>query len=1046
MSRIAVLVLAVLLAAALFLPSHPDMLRAFRLSPARPEMEAYFLELLERDPRSVPALRELIRIRMARGDLAGEVAWRERLRDLFPEDPSNLEGLQRAYTWLNRPEDAYGLALSLAERFPDRADLRERAVELAAYAEDPLRALPHARWLLERGVRRPGMRRVFATARDGPALAAVLSSPRERAHALVAAGEQKEAIIAFREHLEFAPRDLDSRRWLARLYRWNQRPLDAAAELEFCLTILDDPAVRRELVDLYRAAGRIDLMVRHLPDSVEKADVLVALGRVEEARELYSRFEEYDKLLSLSRGMPLELEEIMIRERMPLTVENRRRLADLYAWRKDFRRALALYESIDDEMAIDLHLALGDLPAALRTARRLKLWARLGDLYLWSGDLASAIEAYEKVPEERLELARLYLQVGRRADCLRLLDELARQEDADAVGLAELYVYAGRSDRAVTLLEAVPREDLEVWRVERLAEGADLRGQEPLWRFLLGLDPENEAYVLGLAETLEHLGRPGEAAVHLRWLLRRRPGDVGLLVKLGLLLSDRELLERALALGTPDPRVPLRLAELARADYRKADAIRFYELYLRLKPDDAEAWFALAQLTGDAARYRRAWDLLPPGEQRIRARILAAWGRWAEAERLFRAAGDVEGLVDLFLETGRFDDARRLPMTLRQKAVLAIKLGRPAEAVALLRRLDPRDPDVRAALGEALFALGRWQEAEEYASPELKRRIWGTYHPEAAAAVRVLDAPDERHTGISAQYRVYVSQPLYVRVGVSGAAYDGRVSARDADESFDLERADAVLHYHLAPGVRVGGGGGGWRSSLAAEAFGIVEADVRGSLGSFSLAGEVQGPWADSIEALAVGGRRHHAEAQAGFWPLAGLSLSGAAERLAYEAQEDADPGLRGATADETRLRGRAELRFLSGEDPVGRNFFDLYLRDEVLVETHLGLAAQADYAGFDGDEALVTFLRRAPSVRAILAGPTAGYAGNGWGVSAAAWVGMDSARDLAPGELWGGSIQFVATPADSWKLSASFDYVSEQSQTPGGAARSLTVGVNYNF
>jgi len=1046
MSRIAVLVLAVLLAAALFLPTHGEMLRAFRRSPARPEMEAYFLDLLRQDPKSVTALRELIRIRRANSDLEGEVAWRERLRGVIPDDPENLEGLQRAYAWQNRPEEAYAIALALAERYPDRADLRELAVELGTYVEEPLRALPHAHWLLERGVRRPGMRRVFTVARDWSALAAVLSSPRERAHALVALGEQQEAIIAFREHLVLAHRDLDSRRWLARLYRWNQRPMDAAGELEIYLTLAYDDEVRLELLGLYRAAGRIDLMVRHMTESVEKADILVALGRVEEAQGLYLKFDEHEKLLSLSRGMPLDHEELVVRERMPMTVENRRRLGDLYAWRKEFKKALALYDSVDDEMAIDMHLALDDMEGALRTARRLRLWARLGDLYLWSGDIDSAIAAYEKVPEERLELARLYLQVGRRADCLRVLDELAREGDHDPQALAELYVYAGRADRAIALLESTPREDLEIWRVERLAQGADLKSQEPLWRFLLKLDPENETYVLALVETLENLGKMDEALVYLKWLLRRHPNDLALLVKLGLLLSDRALLERALALGTRDPRVPYRLAELARADYRKADAIRYYGLYLRLKPDDAEVWFALAELTGDAALYRRAWDLLAPAEKRIRARILGKWGRWAEAERLFRAANDIEGLVDLYLETGRLDDARRLPMTLRQRAVLAIKLGRHEEAVALLRRLDLRDPDVRVALGDSLFSLGRWQDAEEYASPELKRRIWGTYHPEAAADVRVLDAADERQVAFSGRYRMYLSQPLYLRAGAWGASYDGRVNALGSDESFDLEKAEATLHYHLAPGIRVGAGAGAWRSTLVAEGLGLFEADVRGPSWSVALFGEFQGPWADSIEAVAAGGLRHRLELQAGVSPFAGFTLSGAAERLWYQAQEDHGLGFEGEAAEELRLRGRAEFRFLSGDEAVGRNFFDLYLRDETFVETHLGIAAQADVAELDGSDELLSFVQRVPSVRAVMVGPTAGFAGDGWGVAATAWAGMDSARDLAPGELWGGSIQFVATPGDHWKVSTSFDYVSEQTQTTGGAAWSLTLGVNYNF
>ncbi|HXG60830.1 MAG TPA: tetratricopeptide repeat protein, partial [Planctomycetota bacterium] len=747
-------VLVLLLAAFVLLPSETDVFGALRRSAPRPEMEPYFLERLARDPGSLDVLRELVRIARARGDLETERERRLLLRRRDPGDVENLEELLRVLGWTGRSEEAFSLARELADRFPERRDLQERVLDLAMVAARPAEAASHARRLLQRGVRHAAMGRVFAAARDVAGLRASIAPPRARAEALTALGAQAEAIVAWREHLAQAPGDADARRSLARLYLWNGRPMDAAAELEACLALEGDPAVREELVGLYRSLNRIDLLLPHLPaGSLERADVLAALGRVEEAWRIYFRQGRLDRLLELSRGMPFEEEELAIRRLLPPTRENRRRQADLYAWRKDFARALELYESLDDPRAVEMHLALGDFEGALAAARRLGLHARAGDLLQTAGDLEGAIAEYERVPGARAELARLYLQVGRRADAARVLDALAREGGTDPHLRAELYLYAGRIDRAVATLRRLSPEEFEAWRVERLARGAPPRTAEPLWRLLLDRDPENEEYLLALSEILQALGRLDEAAGILARLLERRPDDALLLGALGLLRSDRALLERARARGSRDPRVYKRLAEIARAEYRRADAAEHYREYHRLRDDDPQSHFALGELTGDPAEFRRAWELLPPGERRLRARLLARWGRASEAEALFRAAGDVEGLVDFLLGQGRLDEARRFPMTPRQRADLALREGRRREAVELLRALDLRDPDVRSALGEALFALGRWREAEEVADPELRRRIRARYGPESVAEARWLGMTDERHRLLSARAR-----------------------------------------------------------------------------------------------------------------------------------------------------------------------------------------------------------------------------------------------------------------------------------------------------
>src|SRR6185295_1774560 len=349
--------------------------------------------------------------------------------------------------------------------------------------------------------------------------------------------------------------------------------------MEELLWLKDDPAIRKELIAIYRGVGRIDLMLPHLPEERERADLLLAMGRVPEAKALYRKLGQFDMLLSITRGSPSEDDEIAVREEMPRTPENLTRLADLYAWKKDFRRAVALYDQLDDDEAIELYLALGDLEAALRTAERLRLHRRLGDLYLWKGDVEKAIREYELAGGVERDLVRLYILVGRKADALRILDRL---EGEDPYNLAELYLAIGSGDRALATLRRLQLDELDLRRVELLLKGADLKTQVELYRLLLQREPRNETWLAALAQAYEWLEDQPALIAALRSLLALRPKDAELHAKLGLLLNDRALLLRAAELGCRNARVYRMLADLARAERRPQDAVKFYRRFHEL--------------------------------------------------------------------------------------------------------------------------------------------------------------------------------------------------------------------------------------------------------------------------------------------------------------------------------------------------------------------------------------------------------------------------------------------------------------------------------
>lgn len=783
-------------------------------------------------------------------------------------------------------------------------------------------------------------------------------------------------------------------------------------------------------------------MLRHLPEGLERADILLALGRLGEAKELYGKLGRLDKLLELSAGMSTEEDEIAVRERMPLEDENRRRLAALYVWRKEFQKALPHYEALGDERAVDLHLALGDVPGALRIAGELGLHRRLGSLSLWLGDLDTAIAEFEQVPEEAVELTRLYIRVGRRGDALRLLDQL----EIDAYLRLQLYAYAAQADRAVLIGRTIPDRAWEPDRIENVAIAADAGTAIALYRLLLERSPGVERYALALAKLYEQLGRREEAASFLRIALARHPDDPGLLARLGLLVSDTAALERAVALGSRDARVTRKLAEIARAERRTEDAVRWYREHHRLKDDDPETHFALGELTGDRKEFDRAWELLPPGEHRIRARILVKRGDLAGAEKLFREVEDIIGLVDLLLDMKRYDEAKTFPMTPRQQAILALGEGRMEDAVRILRTLDLTDPDIRSALAQALYGMGHWQEAEEYATGELKKEIHGTYGPEASTAVSLQDSAPQQLGTVAARYRMYLTEPMYARVQVQGRFGRGQVSGLEGDQSENIEEVNLGLHYMLSSRLRVGGGAGDWHGSHGDTIEGFAEAELREPGWGLGLRGRYGDPWTDSIGAMVRGGAQDLIEGTLSITIADWLGLSAGVEQRWYRVPDIPEHGWEAETAHELRGRARIDVPFWKGEGTVGRYFYDPPLAREGVLQTHLGIGFQYDYADLQASQTLLNVVGLAPKTEMLTLGPSVAFAGGGWGVFGGGFIGSDRARDIPFGKLWGGSGGLIVTCYDRWRFGGSLEYVNEQRLAGGGPSWAANLGLNYNF
>jgi tetratricopeptide (TPR) repeat protein len=1040
--RAIVLSLTVAGAAILLVPREADMVRALGGSVPRPELEAFLKKRLAESPKDPFLLRELARIRRGRSDPEGERVIRQELGRVSPGDLENLESLLEVLIWENQTAEAYALVRRLETIEPSRRDLHERAVDLALYLGRPNEAVPDAFWLRDRGCRNASLARIFTAAGNAEGLRSVLSDPRDLARALLAIDRQPEAIQSYLEHLDGDPTDVAARQELALVYRWNGKPFDAAAQLEECLRTRDDPAIRGELVDLYRMLGRPDLMLPHLPENLEKAELLVTLGRVEEAIPIFERLGQTERLVDLAMAMRREDVEVTLRERAPRTRENLQRLAHLYEWRKDFPKALALYEELGDDRAVDLRLALGDASGAIETARSLGLHGRAGDLYLSTGNIEKAISEYEQAPEKGAALIGLLVRVGRRDEALGLLEDL----ELEPLTKAELFAYAGRPDRTLALLRTLPGGDWEEDRIEAIARATEGEPGLLLYRLLLEHSPGDEGYLRSIARIAGQLGKREEAIAAFRELLALHPEDPELLGELGLLLPDRRLLEQALAKGWVDPRAHRMLALIARKERRLDDAIRHLRDYHRVKEDDYETHFWLGELTRDSAEFDRAWALLPPGELRIRARILEHRGDWAQAEALLRQGGDIEGLVDLLLERGRYPEAEALPMTPRQKAILAIGQGRNEDAVRLLKELDLSDPDIRESLAEALLALGHWQEAEEYAKDDLKRDIHGRYGPEGSTQGSYLN--DRLQTQLLAriQYRMYLLEPLFVRVS-AGSLWARNLSPEPGEAgSITVEDAEFGFHYMLLPKLRAGVEVGGWQSDVTSSVDGCADLEWRDSTLSVFVSGRWAAPWTDSVGTMELGASGPRAGAALSWSPRAWLTLSASGEERWYQASSSSEIGFAQDTATELVAHGRLAVFLYRGQGSVGKYFYDLPLLHDEEIRTHVGLAVQGDFADVRAPADLLSAVLVAPRTEILTVGPTLAWAGSGWGLFAAGGVGADPARNLPFGHLWQGTAGVVLTLSDTCKLGASIDYVNEQTLTIGGASYRATVGLNVNF
>jgi hypothetical protein len=311
----------------------------------------------------------------------------------------------------------------------------------------------------------------------------------------------------------------------------------------------------------------------------------------------------------------------------------------------------------------------------------------------------------------------------------------------------------------------------------------------------------------------------------------------------------------------------------------------------------------------------------------------------------------------------------------------------------------------------------------------------------------MLQGPLDHQVAAAARYRMYLGQPTYIRVQARARSLSGDIPALSESKSVQVEQADGSVHFVVANWLRLSAGAGGWRSDLGSAPEGLAEIEVKEEAWNAAVSARVNEPWIDSIRTAVLGGTASgvHAKTTIDAIPRR-LILSGGIDQLWYKSREDLELGLNGEQLSEFRARVRTEYRFLTGEGTTGKYFYDLALSDDSVIDSYLGVSVQGDFSSIRGSSPVMDFTQLPPRTAMLTLGPTAGWGNGTWGLTGTAFIGLDPARDIAFGKLWGGSAGIHVVPSDGWRVTSLFEYVSESRTTLKGATWTALLGLNVNF
>jgi predicted Zn-dependent protease/cellulose synthase/poly-beta-1,6-N-acetylglucosamine synthase-like glycosyltransferase len=647
--------------------------------------------ILQERPNDGKALRQLADVLSWKKSYPEALTLLKKLAREAPQDRELQVRLAEVTLWSGAADEARGLFEKLAQADPDNAVLQRRLAEATLWGGDYDWALERFQRLLEAKFEQPELWQYYVNAAAS-------------AHTLGDGATRLVARIADRT----TPADCKDVALLTRL-AWVLHRLKetdrATAFLDRALALKpQDPAARKELAGVLAAAGRSrDALGLYegLPLTVEDRYHLV---------ELYAGAQDFAAAAQQCRGI--------LQER-PGDAKALRQLADVLSWKKDYPEALTLFEKLAREAPQDRSLQVrlaevtlwsGGHDQALARYQSL-LGARLDQRDLWPGYADAAASATQLTPEHAQTAARIADQVlaGQPTDAVfltRLAWVLHRLKDTTRTGAL--------LDRAVSLRPAEPAVRKELAGV--LAAAGKTKAALRLYEGL-PLGPEDRQTLAGLYAADEDFDA---AERECRAALKDRPGDRKALRLLAAVLTWKKDYPAALALmkqlaegDASDPELPLRWAELLlwSGDYDKA--LDRYQGLLQANFEQPALWHGFVDAAASAQN-------LKPEHAALALRI---------AERAAAGEKDVAFLARL--------------------AWLLYRAHEPARASSLLEQaiaLRPQEPGLRRELAGTLAVVGKFRDAlrmYEGLTLDLEDRyhIVGIY---ATALLRCRDALEEQ--------------------------------------------------------------------------------------------------------------------------------------------------------------------------------------------------------------------------------------------------------------------------------------------------------------
>ena len=236
--------------------------------------------------------------------------------------------------------------------------------------------------------------------------------------------------------------------------------------------------------------GFVDLAIRLSQDYLRKGDPASAIAVLKDSRKALPQNPEIALALSVIYLRHLEKTDLALqyaqaaRKAAPDAVGPLEVLAEIHAARGENRKTAALLARAAGSQSKDPQywLGLADLTARRGAtdpgeregvrARVLELLdrgvrhsgddpellSRAGDLFALSREVAKAVEAYERAYEKKASLPKLreklaagYIELGRQADAVRILDEIINLDPLDLAAydqLAQLHMRAGDFSKA----------------------------------------------------------------------------------------------------------------------------------------------------------------------------------------------------------------------------------------------------------------------------------------------------------------------------------------------------------------------------------------------------------------------------------------------------------------------------------------------------------------------------------------------------------------------------------------------------------------------